>query len=442
MTPARFRICLIEDDPIMGESLCFRFELEGIAHDWHRTAREALAALKTTHYTAMVSDIRLPDMGGDELFEQLHSSGRPVPPTLFITGYGSIDHAVRLLKAGAADYITKPFDLDALIAKVRQLVPPSRPGGGACREPSLGISPSIRRVEEDLCRFAAHPATVLITGESGVGKEYAARRLHGCADPDGKTPFVAINCAAVPDNLLEAELFGHEKGAFTGALRSRKGLFEQAHGGTLFLDEVGETPPSMQTKLLRVVQERQLVRVGGNESIRVDVRLVCATNRDLKKMVEQGTFREDLFYRINVLHVHLPPLRERPEDVVWFARRFVTDFNSRASGEPRRLLPAAEQALLRHPWPGNLRELSHTIERACILADQSALSAAAFDEIGDPGHDAGGDGTLRDQLLQHERHVIERALALCGHQIAETAAYLGISRKNLWERMRKLDIPN
>lgn len=438
MSNRRFRLCLIEDDPIMGESLCYRFDLEGIPYDWYRTGGDALAALSSQSYSAAVSDIRLPDMSGDVLFERLQAQGQVVP-TLFITGFGSIDDAVRLLKAGATDYITKPFDLDALITKVRDLVPPTRADGGPCREPSLGIAPAIRHVEEDLCRFSKHLATVLITGESGVGKEHAARRLHHCADPDGTTPFVAINCAAVPENLLEAELFGHEKGAFTGALRARKGLFEQAHGGTLFLDEVGEMPQSMQVKLLRVVQERQVVRVGGDERIAVNLRLVCATNRDLKKMVEAGTFREDLFYRINVLHVHLPPLRERPEDILWFARRFVEEFNARSGVEPKRLTPGAEQALLRHAWPGNLRELHHTIERACILSDQPVLQASDLSDLADKRNES-DVGDLRDQLMQHERQIIERALALCNHQIAETANHLGISRKNLWERMRRLGL--
>jgi DNA-binding NtrC family response regulator len=437
MKPSTFRICLIEDDPIMGESLSFRFKMESIAHDWFQTAEPALAALKQKEYSVLVSDIRLPDMDGDRLFAELQASGRAVPPTLFITGFGSIDEAVKLLKAGAADYITKPFNIDELMLKVRQWIPKPLPSGGACNEPALGISAAMRSVEENLCRFASHDATVLITGESGVGKEHAARRLHECADPGGKAPFVAINCGAVPENLLEAELFGHERGAFTGALRQRKGLFEQADGGTLFLDEVGEMPPPMQIKLLRVVQDRVFQRVGGDETIRVDVRLVCATHRDLKKMVEEGTFREDLFYRINVLHVHLPPLRERPEDILWFARRFISEFNTRRGGEPKRLSPAAEENLLRAPWPGNLRELHHQIERACILADQPVLAASAFESDGPA---SAGESSLRDQLHQHERHVIERALALCDYQIAETAAHLGISRKNLWERMKKLEI--
>jgi DNA-binding NtrC family response regulator len=436
------RLCLVEDDPVMGESLTQRFSLEGITCDWHHDAHSALRAIDVENYAVIISDIRLPDLSGEDLFKTLLERDVTPPPTLFITGYGSIDQAVQMLKLGARDYITKPFDLDQLLEKLRTLCPTLfSETGKQCWEPVLGISPSARRTEEILKRVAAHSTSVLISGESGVGKEHAALYLHHCGDPLGKKPFVPLNCAAVHEHLLEPELFGHEKGAFTGALRTHRGVFERAHGGTLFLDEVGEMPPAMQVKLLRATQERVVQRVGGEEAVLADVRLVCATNHHLKSMVEHGEFREDLFYRINVIHVHIPPLRERKDDILWFARRFVEEY-AHENNVRRSLLPIAEQYLLNQPWPGNLRELQHTIERACILADQELLGLrellGALSSEERSGMSDGED--LKSYLEQCERRLIEQTLEMHGWRIAESAAALGISRKNLWEKIRKFDL--
>ena len=294
-------LCLIEDDSIMGESLVDRFALEGLPTHWFRTAGEALRALTERDYTLVLSDIRLPDGDGVSLFREATSRLARVPAWVIITGYGSIDQAVTLLKLGARDYITKPFDLDELVAKLRALCEPCRQT--RADHPELGPSPAMTRIAEILPRLAREAKIVLLTGESGVGKEVVARALHRLAGAD--TPFVALNCAALTESLLEAELFGHEKGAFTGATRSRRGVFEQAHGGTLLLDEVGDMPLSMQAKLLRVIQERQVVRVGGERPIPVDVRLICATHRDLRTMVQQGSFREDLYYRLHVIQLRI-----------------------------------------------------------------------------------------------------------------------------------------
>ncbi len=241
------QLCLLEGDPIMGESLCYRFELEGFHCDWYKTALAAQPHIADGRYDVLISDIRLPDLSGAELFAQLQQEGRRLPPTLFITGFGSIGDAVELLKRGAADYITKPFDLDTLVEKVRAACrrPIATDGEGA---PVLGISAVMRALEQTLCRVSQHGSTVLITGESGAGKEHAARFLHRCTFGDGKHPFVAVNCGAIPEGLMEAELFGYEKGAFTGAVRTRHGVFEQAEGGTPFLDEIGEMPPNMQVR--------------------------------------------------------------------------------------------------------------------------------------------------------------------------------------------------
>ena len=431
-------LCLVEDDPIMGESLCVRFELEGFGFDWHRTAGRALAAIGRRPYAVVISDIRLPDLGGDELFERLRHEHASLPPFVFITGFGSIGRAVQLLKMGAADYITKPFDLDELIEKVRALARPSTPG----REvPVLGVSQAMRRIEEMLPRLAKHAGTVLFTGESGVGKEYVAQALDRLARESEKCPFVPVNCGAITETLFESELFGHEKGAFTGAIRTRKGFFEQADCGTLFLDEVSELPGPMQVKLLRAIQERRVVRVGGEAQIPVNLRLFCASNRDLKELVEQGQFREDLFYRINVIQVKIPPLRERKEDILWFAGKFLDEFAAAHGGERRTLKPDAEQALLDYPWPGNIRELKHCIERACILSSQRELEAADF--FGAPTTATphpGTMGSLTGYLQERERDYIVQTLTRHGWHIARTAESLGISRKNLWEKMKKLHI--
>jgi DNA-binding NtrC family response regulator len=434
-----FRLCLIEDDAIMGESLCERFELEGLAVDWHRTVRGAEKALRQRDYALVISDIQLPDGEGGEFFAAQQAKGGLLPPFIFITGFGTIDRAVDLLKAGAADYITKPFDLDLLMERVRALAGrwASRKGGNA----ALGISMSMKRIADMLPRLAAHTTSVLITGESGVGKEHVANELHRAAEHSGAAPFIAVNCGAISESLVESELFGHEKGAFTGAIKPKRGVFEQASGGTLFLDEIGELPLNMQVKLLRAIQERRIVRVGCEASIAVELRLVCATNRDLKEMVDAGQFREDLFYRINVIQLHIPPLRERKEDILWFARIFIDEFSGRSGGQGYRLTTRAEQSLLEYPWPGNVRELRHAVERACIMAPAPLLGPDAF--FGDgltPWAPPTADGNLAAYLQECERNYIAQALLLNEGHMTRTAESLGISRKGLWDKMRRLDI--
>jgi DNA-binding NtrC family response regulator len=432
-------ICLIEDDEIMGESLCDRFELEGFEFDWYRCGRDAARALEQRRYATVLSDICLPDIGGDELYLQLRRRGVTLPPWLFITGYGSIDRAVELLKAGANDYITKPFDLDALVDKLTELLAQRRGHGSGGR---LGVSAQMRHIESLLPRLAGQAHSILISGESGVGKEVVAREIHRLAVGDGTAPFVAVNCGALSEGLLEAELFGHERGAFTGAVRARAGVFEQADGGTLFLDEIGDMPLAMQVRLLRAIQDRAVVRVGGEHPIPVKLRLICATHRDLREMVESGRFREDLYYRIHVIHLKIPPLRERRDDIVWLAHRLLDAYRKDHPGEARRLSPAVEQALLMHPWPGNVRELKHAIERACILSCgddllldalfDSAMPAAVFAAAPDDG--------LSSYLQACERAYIVKALDAHDGRIARTAEHLGISRKNLWERMKRLGL--
>jgi DNA-binding NtrC family response regulator len=303
----------------------------------------------------------------------------------------------------------------------------------------LGVSPTMQRIEQSLPKMARHASAVLITGESGAGKEHVAALFHQFARDEDVCPFVAVNCAALPESLLEAELFGYEKGAFTGAARMKKGLLEQASCGTLFLDEIGEMPLAMQSKLLRAIQDRRITRIGSEISIPVGFRLICATHRDLKSMVAQGTFREDLFYRINVIHVRVPPLRERPEDILHFLRRFLDEFQREHGGERRVVDSRAEEVLLDYPWPGNLRELKNCVERACILAQGRMLDAEAFFEEGVTLLPSGvAAPTLAEHMARVEREYLTRALARCGNHMGNTAQELGISRKNLWEKMRKL----
>ncbi|OHC66219.1 MAG: transcriptional regulator [Rhodocyclales bacterium GWA2_65_19] len=433
------RIGLIEDDPIIGEALTERLEFEGFTCDWYRDGKSARRGLGQRRYSVIVSDINLPDISGEQLFRDLLDGQQTVAPFIFITGYGAIDQAVRLLKQGAHDYVTKPFNVGELIGKIRSLCERQQPAVDTAAR--LGISTSMRQIEGLLPRIAASRSAVLISGESGAGKEQVARALHQAGDPEGKTPFIAVNCGAIPENLIESELFGHDKGAFTGADRERRGVFEQADGGSLFLDEIGEMPPSMQVKLLRAIQDRAVVHVGGAAARKVDIRLICATHHDLKATVEQGGFREDLFYRIHVIHLHVPPLRDRQEDILWLAARFLDERASR--GEIRRsLTPEAERALTRYPWPGNVRELQHCIERASVLSLTPMLNAdSLFGSSDAPG--ANGDALrqpLSDHLQECERAYIRRALAECDGRIADTAALLGISRKNLWEKMRKLEM--
>jgi len=298
----------------------------------------------------------------------------------------------------------------------------------------------MRHIESVLPKLARDKITVLITGESGVGKEVVARALHKLRDPEWRLPFITVNCAAITETLLEAEMFGYVKGAYTGAVRDKKGYFEQANGGTLFLDEIGEMPLSMQVKLLRVIQERKVVRVGAEAQIPVDINLVCATNKVLKTMVEAGEFREDLYYRINVLELQIPPLRERKEDILWLTG-LMLDAEAIQHGSARReMSPEAEQALLDNPWNGNIRELKSCLERACILSSQAVLTPEVLFGHGYEVKVEATASSLTDYLGSYERHYIEQTLKGKEGRIAESAAVLGISRKTLWEKMKKLGI--
>jgi DNA-binding NtrC family response regulator len=432
----RTRVCLVEDDALLGETLSERLRIEGLPFEWHRDMRSAQLALERRRFGVVLCDLRLPDGSGAQLFDVLPAPSRP--PFIFMTGFGTIDEAVGLLKAGAADFLTKPFDLEQLMTRVHAYCDVAPTDGG---ERALGLSPQMRKIEALIERLAHSPEPVLVCGESGVGKEMVARRLHEAAHPQRSGEWVAVNCGAIPEGLIEAELFGYVRGAFTGASQAHRGFIEQANGGTLFLDEIGDMPLQMQVRLLRTIQDRRITRIGAESSTPVDFRLICATHRDLPALVRSGQFREDLYYRINVVTLQVPPLRERREDILWLAERML-DALSLDGKRPRLLLSlAAQQALFAHDWPGNVRELNHLLRRALALGAASMIDVD--DLFAPPSEAAATEGSAaQEQSLSRHLEAMERlflANALRTHHgaISETAARLGISRKTLWEKMRR-----
>ncbi|AQH06251.1 transcriptional regulator (plasmid) [Burkholderia sp. KK1] len=432
-------ICLVEDDPIMGESMVERFRLEGFGVDWHTAAATAFASIPQKRYAVVVSDVRLPDFAGDELYTRLCSAMAKVPPFMLVTAYASIDKAVSMLKAGVADYVTKPFDIAELIQKIRALSLSDIPEEAMPEHGPLGVSVAMRKLGDVVPKIAKRASSILINGESGSGKEVLARHIHEVAACEQDEPFIAVNCGAVPEALMESEFFGYERGAFTGADRQKKGFFELAHCGTLFLDEIGELPLAMQVKVLRVLQEKRVRRVGAERDVECNFRLVCATHRDLQQLVGGKQFREDLFYRLNVVTLRVPPLRERSDDVLWIARRFLSAYASTHKERCKELHPATEAALVSFNWPGNVRELRNHLERACLLSNSNLLMPAdVFNDHATYGHEASSDTPLLSVYMDRcENLYINNALVQHHGRIAETAAALGISRKSLWERMRR-----
>jgi len=434
-------IGLVEDDPLMGESLAQGLALEGADVRWWRTAAEAIGAIECDQPDAVVCYIRLPDASGEVVFRDVAGRTSP-PPFLFMTGFGDIDQAVRLLRAGAGDYLTKPFEMPDLLLRLDHLMEFAAPP----RTCVLGISEAMGRVERLLTRVAKVNSNLLIGGETGAGKEVCARFVHD-RSAGGAGPFIAVNCAAIPADLMESELFGHEKGAFTGAAGRHLGYAERAAGGTLFLDEIGDLAPKLQSKLLRLIEERSFVRVGGEQAIPFSSRLIAATNVDLDRLVDEGAFRRDLYYRINVVSAVVPPLRGRREDIGWLADRFFADFNARLGTELAGLSEMALEALLAHPWPGNARELRNRIERAVALAlGPWVMPGDLF-----PEQAAGGLTTAeaaRGETLvpldaardDAERRHILLALAKTKGAILPAAKMLRVSRTTLWEKMRRYDI--
>ena len=418
-----------------------------------RTAGEALGRVRETRPDVLFVDTRLPDLDGHTLLERVKSEHPRIDVILMTVG-GSYAEAVSAIKLGATDYLVRPLDIDALGHELQQIAERralqselAEARQTAClpidKAPIVGRSEPMMRLFERLDRVAGSRAPILIRGESGTGKELVARWIHQ-RSPRASGPFVAVNCAALPDSLLEAELFGHERGAFTGATRARKGRFQMADGGTIFLDEVAEISASAQAKLLRVLQEGEVEPLGGAGPVRVDVRLLSATHRDLRTRIQEGRFREDLFYRIKVLDVALPPLRERMGDlpilVEHFLRRFATP------GVTPDISPRAWAALANYGFPGNVRELEHAVQHAVVLAgeDNIDLMHLPTELLGavEPGDvPDGGFAPLGQAVREFEREYLRRALALADNNRTRAASLLGISRKNLWEKLKHHGLP-
>jgi two-component system response regulator AtoC len=447
-------ILLIDDETAVrmpvGEALRARGHRVSTAVD----GDEAMARLDAEVFQLVVSDVRLPRGDGFSILRRVRRDC-PWTDVLLMTAYGTIADAVAAMKEQAVDYVTKPFDVQELVTVVdriderRQLKEELRQVRAqlAARRTDdhlIGRSPPLVRLRDQVDAVAESDAAVLLTGESGTGKELVARMLHD-RSPRRKKPFIAVNCAAVPHTLIEAELFGYERGAFTGALRRRQGRFAVADGGTLFLDEIGEMPHEAQAKLLRVLQDGSFEPIGTNDTTRVDVRLISATNRDLHLALDKGTFRQDLYFRIRVLELELPALRERPADLPLLVEHFLRELTPAAATTPPSLSPAAWAALGKYPFPGNVRELKHALQHASILArgGEIQLQHLPRDLQGESGaQESGHVRPLSLVLEEYEREHILRTLKLVSAERKRAAALLGISRKSLWKKMNKYGLSN
>ncbi len=455
-------ILYVDDEPTIGMLLEDTLERAGHKPIGARSVSEAVQVLARGGVDLIISDYRMPGLTGLEFLSLLQRDGYDVP-LIMLTGYASIEHAVAAIKAGAIDYITKPVNPQQLELSVEQaldVVKLRRENASLRREVMalrhdqliLGESPSIRKALQEVAMAAPTRATVLLIGESGTGKELFARAIHDQSDRrDG--PFIKLNCAALPEGLVESALFGHEKGAFTGAHRRVEGAFERAHHGTLLLDEVTEMRLDLQAKLLRVLQEQEFERVGGDTPVRVDTRIIATSNRDLPETIARGEFRQDLFYRLSVVPIQVPPLRERAEDIPLLAMRFAMRTANEVDKEVQGIAPDALEWLQRHQWPGNVRELQHTVERAVILSHDAVLQRHAFEsaifggntpipvlapaEV--PSQTAAGDpDDPRSPVVLHdlnigaaERRLIEKALQRTGGNRTKAADLLGISSRTL-----------
>src|SRR3954468_608288 len=468
MLPERKQILVVDDEPNLRRVLSAQLERDGYDVHTAEDGEQALQVLKEHHLDLIITDLRMPKLDGMELLRRAVAIDDELP-VVMITAHGTVDNAVEALKTGAFDYLTKPFDQAEVRAIVRKALrtrdlsaaEATRPESDARESARYGIigqSPSILDLYAVLDRVADTPTTVLITGESGTGKELVARALHENSSRRDK-PFIKVNCAAIPKDLMESELFGYEKGAFTGAVGAKPGRFELAHEGTLFLDEIGSIPVEMQVKLLRALQESEFERVGGVKTIRVDVRLVAATNSDLKKEIAAGAFREDLYYRLNVVPIRLPSLRERSTDIPLLVSHFVRKFDARLRKNVTGIEPEALNVLLEHPWPGNIRELENVIERAVLFCDGDGLRpsdlpnelhrtpepplAAPATKHPAPASPAATDG-LKEQvkaaMSRLERELIVKALEQTGGNVTHAARLLKISRKGLQLKMKELGL--
>ena len=445
---SRAHILVVDDEKSLREFLTILLEQEGYEVTTADTVASGAEAVVSRSFDLVMCDLKLPDGSGLEVLQQARKR-QVESPFIIITAHTTPQHALEALRAGAAEYLSKPFNVEDLKLILNKLLG----AGTQTEEPRevpnfIGSSPAIRRILDMVPRLAATPSTVFITGESGTGKELLAQAIHAfSANANG--PFLSVNCGALPEGLLESELFGHVRGSFTGAVRDHKGLFVDAEGGTLLLDEVGELTPLMQVKLLRVLQERRVRPVGASREIEVKVRVVAATNRDLEKGVKVGDFREDLYYRLNVLHLHLPPLRQRSDDLPDLARHFV-DRTCKTFGQaPKRLTPDALRVLQAHTWPGNVRELENVIERTVALEATEMISSGSLPEHlrgdpGDPHIEHSGlpeEGLDIDEYLDNMRKSLMRqALEKTGGQQKRASELLRMSYRAFRYHAEKLGL--
>ena len=442
------KVLLVEDDRVLRQALGDTLEIGGFAYHAVGSAEEALQAVDDDTYSLVVSDVNMPGMDGHQLLARLRRH-HPHLPVLLMTAHAAVERAVEAMRQGAADYLVKPFEPKALLSLVERHAA-GRLGASDAEGP-VACEPASRQLLELAARVARSDSTVLISGESGTGKEVLARYIHQ-QSPRATQPFVAINCAAIPDNMLEATLFGHEKGAFTGAIAAQAGKFEQAEGGTLLLDEISEMPLGLQAKLLRVLQEREVERVGGRKPIALDIRVLATTNRDMAGEVAAGRFREDLYYRLSVFPLAWQPLRERSGDILPLAERLLARHVAKMKHAPVRLSAAAQACLQAYAWPGNVRELDNALQRALILQQGGVIEAADFCLAGaiplsavaplaaPPAvvEEAGDSAGLGDDMRRHEFQMIIDTLRAERGRRKEAAERLGISPRTLRYKLAQM----
>ncbi|MBC7105896.1 MAG: sigma-54-dependent Fis family transcriptional regulator [Firmicutes bacterium] len=444
------RILVVDDEESVCRMLRDVLADAGYQVEVAEDGRQALELITGVYYDAVLLDIRMPELDGVQVLEAVRQNGGQVP-IILMTAYGTTETAIRAMKLGAFDYVLKPFHLEELLLTVERAVTMQRLAAevttlkGELGEDSrldtiIGRSPKMQQVYKFIGKVADRNVTVLIQGESGTGKELVARAIHRNSRRWNQ-PFVKINCATIPEALLESELFGHERGAFTGAVGRKLGKFELAHRGTVFLDEIGELSPATQAKLLRFLQEKEFERVGGTETIRVVVRVLAATNRNLQRMVEEGTFREDLFFRLNVVAISLPPLRERKEDVPLLVEYFLKKYTREFNKEVKAFSPEAMDLLRRYDWPGNVRELENLVERAVVMADGPVVLPGDLPyNLQRTRREEGAVAprmTLKEIVADVEREVILRALRENDWNRTATAAALGLNRRSLYAKMKE-----
>lgn len=448
------RVLVVDDEANVRKALSMTLRKNGYETHEAASGAEALEQIGTFGPEVMLLDLRMPGLDGMETLRRLKQKDGKHPKVVMMTAYGSAGDVMEAMRLGAFDYVQKPFDLVQVKKVVANALMHAEPReDGQCQpeqdeeQPGssglVGLSSAMQDVYKLVGKVAMSRATVLIQGESGTGKELIARAIHANS-PRENQPLIPVNCGAIPENLLESELFGYERGAFTGAVGRKQGLFELAHGGTLFLDEVGELSPGLQVKLLRVLQDRSLVRLGGVEPISIDVRVIAATNRNLRERIRQGLFREDLYYRLNVVPIHMPPLRDRREDIPLLIRHFLAKFGKETGKEGLYLTPAASEVLMSYHWPGNVRQLENTMERAVLLASGAPIlpeHVQAYLQDNKSGQDPLASGiryegrTMREIISEVEREVIERALRQEKGNKLQTAKRLGMSRRALMYKL-------